>query len=115
MKKTKVYLNPEQIEHAKTLRAQGVDCQTIASIFNVSQSTISKHTGQPRRTYTEGPQAVGVYPEAEPSAWSPATPIEGQVTVAEAINDANLASLVVQAETIIEKLDAIIKALEVRE
>lgn len=100
MKKTKVYLNPEQIEHAKTLRAQGVDCQTIASIFNVSQSTISKHTGQPRRTYTEGPQAVGVYPEAEQPAELP-----GQVTISDAINDANLASLVVQAEAIIERLD----------
>lgn len=107
--KTKVYLNPEQIEQAKSLRAQGVDCQTIAAIFNVSQSTVSKHTGQPRRTYTEGPQAVGVYPEAEQPAELP-----GQVTITDAINDANLASLVVQAETIIEKLDAIIKALEVR-
>ena len=106
MKKTKVYLNPEQIEQAKSLRAQGVDCQTIASIFNVSQSTISKHTGQPRRTYTDGPQAVGVYPEAEQPAELP-----GQVTISDAINDANLASLVVQAETIIERLDTIIEIL----
>lgn len=122
MKKTKVFLNPEQIEHAKTLRAQGVDCQTIASIFNVSQSTISKHTGQPRRTYTEGPQPVGVYPEAEPSAWSPTVPINGQatdpingqITVSEAINEANLASLVVQSEAIVERLDKIIELLEGR-
>jgi len=113
--KTKVFLNPEQIEQAKTLRAQGVDCQTIAAIFNVSQSTVSKHTGTPRRTYTDGPQAVGVYPEAEPSAWSPATPIEGQITVTEAINEANLASLVVQAEAIVDRLDKIIELLEVRE
>lgn len=136
MKKTKVFLNPEQIEHAKTLRAQGVDCQTIASIFNVSQSTISKHTGQPRRTYTEGPQPVGVYPEAEPSAWSPTVPINGQhhavdwtdvplngqttapingqITVSEAINEANLANLVEQAAAIVERLDKIIDLLEVR-
>ena len=108
--KTKVFLNSEQIEQARTLRAQGVDCQTIAAIFNVSQSTVSKHTGQPRRTYTEGPAALAVYPEAE--TVPPELP--GQVTISDAINDANLASLVVQAETIIEKLDAIIKALEVR-
>ncbi len=115
--KTKVYLNPEQIEHAKTLRTQGVDCQTIAAIFNVSQSTISKHTGQPRRTYTDGPDALGVYPEAEQPAELP-----GQVTISDAINDAHFDSLVERAESliekadrIIEKLDEVIKAMEVHE
>ena len=107
--KTKVYLNPEQIEQARSLRAQGVDCQTIAAIFNVSQSTVSKHTGQPRRTYTEGAPALGVYPEAETVPELP-----GQVNIGEAINDANLASLVVQSEAILERLDKIIELLEVR-
>ena len=101
--KTKVYLNPEQIEHARNLRAQGVDCQTIADIFNVSQSTISKHTGQPRRTYTEGPAALAVYPEAE--TVPPELP--GQTTIEEAILRANL-------DTIAGKLDRIIELLEVR-
>ena len=100
MKKTKVFLNPEQIEQAKSLRAQGVDCQTIAAIFNVSQSTVSKHTGTPRRTYTEGPAALAVYPEAE--TVPPELP--GQQTIEEAIARANF-------DTIAEKLDRIIELL----
>lgn len=98
--KTKVFLNSEQIEQARTLRAQGVDCQTIAAIFNVSQSTVSKHTGQPRRTYTEGPAALAVYPEAE--TVPPELP--GQQTIEEAIARANF-------DTIAEKLDRIIELL----
>ena len=98
--KTKVYLNPEQIEQAKSLRAQGVDCQTIAAIFNVSQSTVSKHTGQPRRTYTEGPAALAVYPEAE----TVPAELPGQQTIEEAIARANF-------DTIAEKLDKIIELL----
>ena len=93
-------MNPEQIEQAKSLRAQGVDCQTIAAIFNVSQSTVSKHTGQPRRTYTEGPAALAVYPEAE--TVPPELP--GQQTIEEAIARANF-------DTIAEKLDRIIELL----
>lgn len=98
--KTKVFLNPEQIEQARTLRAQGVDCQTIAAIFNVSQSTVSKHTGQPRRTYTEGPAALAVYPEAETIPQE----LPGQQTIEEAIARANF-------DTIAEKLDKIIELL----
>lgn len=98
--KTKVFLNPEQIEQARTLRAQGVDCQTIAAIFNVSQSTVSKHTGQPRRTYTDGPAALAVYPEAETIPQE----LPGQQTIEEAIARANF-------DTIAEKLDKIIELL----
>lgn len=97
--KKKTYLNEEQIAHVQELRAQGVDCQTIANIFDIAQSTVSRYAGQARR------------PAVVPDVETPETPITGQVSITEAINDANLASLVVQSEAIIERLDTIIELL----
>jgi DNA invertase Pin-like site-specific DNA recombinase len=37
-------LNPDQIEHARTLRANGQSLATIATLLNVSKSAVARAT-----------------------------------------------------------------------
>lgn len=102
--KRKVYLTGEQIARARDLRAKGVDCKTIADVFGVSQSTVSKHTGTPRRVNTDGPKA-GAWLDPDIETPEKAVEFPGQASIDQVITEAKL-------DTIVERLDRLIELLK---
>lgn len=99
-----IIITGAQIARARDLRAKGVDCKTIADVFGVSQSTVSKHTGTPRRPYIDGPKAaVRLDPDIEVP--EKAVEFPGQTSIDQVITEAKL-------DTIVERLDRLIELLK---